>query len=158
MNRHVLILGCSSRKHAVSGHGTMKAGLLYDGVMYRVIKAWQRRHPLCRDFQALILSAKYGLITWETLIGSYDQRMTRARAEQLLPQLEQRLPMMTEVTPENVYVELGNEYLLALPDLAILWPNATITYGHGRIGGRMQRLKKWLESVSESHRLESQCP
>ena len=158
MNKHVLILGCSSRKHAVSDYGTMKAGLLYDGVMYRVFKAWQRRHPLCEDFRALILSAKYGLITWDTPIASYDQRMTRAKAQLLLPELERILPMTLEVSPRNVYVELGKEYLLALPDLAILWPSARITYGHGRIGERMQKLKKWLESISESHRLESQCP
>ena len=53
----------------------------------------------------------------------------------MLPELEQKLTMMPDVTPENVYVELGKEYLLALPDLAILWPNSIITYGHGRIGG-----------------------
>lgn len=158
MNKDILILGCSNRKLPLVDGETMKAGSLYDGVMYRVFKAWSRRHPVPWDFHVFIVSAKYGLITWDTPIASYDQRMIKARAQQLRPQVERTLQLMPRMPPESVYVELGKEYLRALPDLSEQWPNTRVIYGYGRIGERMQRLKIWLESITESHRLELLCP
>ncbi len=151
MSNIVLILSCSSRKHPIDRGVTVPAGCLYDGAMFRVVKAWLRRQNGQPDLRTLILSAKYGLISWETPVATYDQRMTIAMAQQLAPQVDRALSSLVDQPPERTYVELGSDYLTALADLTERWPNANVTYGYGRIGQRMQRLKHWLECASAQY-------
>ena len=143
----ILIIGCSKRKLATSKGEHLKAGTLYDGAAFRVYKAWQRRHPSQPVLSVLILSAKHGLIDWETRLGNYDVEMTVELAESFRPQVEGRL-LDIFPRPTNAYVEMGRNYLRALPDLGQLWPTATVSYGAGRIGERMHELRRWLELMS----------
>ncbi len=144
---NLLILGCSQRKLAVQPGNTIEAGSLYDGVAFRVLKAWQRCHPNFPTLTVLILSAKYGLVSYNTLLAHYNLKMTDRIAECLLPQVRNRLESIL-TPPNDVYVDLGQIYLQALPDLNELWPGANVSFGKGRIGERLRDLRKWLDLIS----------
>jgi hypothetical protein len=141
----MLIASCSMRKRALAAGLRMVAGELYDGVAFRTIRAWKSRHPSA-PLTVFILSAKYGLVCWNTLLETYDLRMTKERATQLKPQVESMLTSLPIADVENLYMELGRDYLVALPDMRRLCPHARITVGQGKIGQRMRGLRAWLES------------
>lgn len=149
----MLIVGCSKRKTATHESETLEAGSLYDGAAFRVFKAWQRRHPIWQPFPVLILSAKHGLVSWNTPLASYDLEMTPEIAESLRSEVRGKLES-TFPRPADVYVEMGQTYLRALPSLEKIWPNASVSFGVGRIGERMRDLRAWLELMS--FRLEEQ--
>jgi DNA repair protein RadC len=146
MIRQMLIVGCSKRKRAPAAGLRVVAGELYDGTAFRIIKAWKSRHPSA-SLTVLILSAKYGLVCWNTPLETYDLRMTKDLATQLRPQVERVLTSLPMANVESVYVELGSDYLGALPDMRRLCPHARIIVGHGKIGQRMRDLRAWLESL-----------
>lgn len=149
MMHHLLILSCSARKLHLPKGETVAAGSLYQGIAYQVFKAWQRRHAgHLPSVSIFIISAKYGLINWNTEIETYDQRMDVTAARRHLPEITRFFDSWADPTPDAVYVELGKTYLPALPDMASIWPDAKITYGFGRIGERMHRLKNWLEEIA----------
>ena len=143
----MLIMGCSKRKTATHGLETLEAGSLYDGAAFRVFKAWQRRHPNLQLSPVLILSAKYGMVNWNTPLASYDLEMTPEIADSFRSEVQDKLES-TFPHPKDVYVEMGRIYLRALPSLEEMWPNASVSFGVGRIGERMRSLRAWLELMS----------
>jgi hypothetical protein len=67
----------------------------------------------------LILSAKHGLLAASTPIPSYDQRITRGRANELQSQVLQVLQICArQHTYREVYVDLGRDYQAAVEGLA----------------------------------------
>src|SRR5438874_2572283 len=78
---HLLILGCSDRKRAAKSK--LPALDLYDGVNFRVLRAFLNQQGWPPGLCIKILSAKYGLIDATALIETYDQRLDEASAGQL---------------------------------------------------------------------------
>jgi hypothetical protein len=148
MTRQVLIISCSKRKRTPATGFRAVAGELYDGVAFRMIRAWKSRHSSAA-LTVLILSAKYGLVCWNTLLETYDLKMTKELTTQLKPQVESILTSLPMADVENLYMELGRDYLVALPDMRRLCPYARITVGQGKIGQRMHGLRAWLESLGD---------
>ena len=145
----LLIVGCSKRKRPLRLGEKVPAGKLYDGVVFRTVRAWKRRNP-AHALPVLILSAEYGLIGWDTAIQSYERRMTEAIAKVLLPQVRDKLVSRPLAEVTELYIELGKDYLRALPEVGRLCPRARVVYGHGRIGLRLHDLRDWLEDASPS--------
>jgi len=139
----LLILACSGRKRPVPG----PALELYDGVLWRVLRRAQREGAA--PVRVLALSAKYGLVPAEQVLEPYELRMTSTRALELAPTVRQRLASYGPVT--EVYVEVGHDYLPALPPaagLALLLHASTVRYGQGPIGVRGHLLKAWLTAAT----------
>lgn len=136
----ILLVGCSATKRAAER--PLPAIQLYDGVNFRVLRAFLNRYGWPPGLLVKILSAKYGVIDATTLIEPYDQRMTRARAMELRPAVTAELRALP--APAQVFVNLGSEYRLALPDLKQLWPTARRQTAAGGIGRKMQAMKRWL--------------
>ncbi len=65
----VLLISCSNKKR--HRNGCIKAKYLYTGGLLRLALRFAYRH----GFRAYILSAKYGIISPETLIQYYDQKL-----------------------------------------------------------------------------------
>src|SRR5205085_11683483 len=73
---HLLILGCSERKRRAKGK--FPAIDLYDGVNFRVLRAFLNARGWPPGLCIKILSAKYGLIDATALIEPYAQRLDEA--------------------------------------------------------------------------------
>jgi hypothetical protein len=151
MDDNLLIISCSKRKRRVNHGLKVPAGELYDGPVYRVIRNLKRKQPYV-NLNILIVSAKYGLVQWDEPIELYDLRMSSSIAEQLKPQILNKLQLMPLTGKMNVYIEVGKDYRAALPDLSCLWPQAHITYGQGKIGYRLHDLLSWLEKAGNEKR------
>jgi hypothetical protein len=136
---HLLILGCSDRKRAVKGK--LPALDLYDGVNFRVLRAFLNEHGWPPGLCIKILSAKYGLIEATALIETYDQRLDLAAARQMNRVTLKKLARFG--TPSSVFVNLGHDYLPAVDGIDRLF-QGKVAYADGGIGLKMARMKHWL--------------
>ena len=68
-DKYLLILSCSNKKDGADG--TMRAFDRYTGGNFDVLKKAKREGYFPPNLDILILSAKYGLITPDTLIEYY---------------------------------------------------------------------------------------
>lgn len=141
----LLILSCSQRKRGDSTSGKQPAIELYDGPLFRVLRKAKREQYCPDNLRVLILSAKFGLIKAHDLIPHYDQRMTAARALELLPDVTTALQQDLALPTDKVLISLGQSYLPALP--TELLPPST-QYLSGGIGQRSAQLKAWLKTNS----------
>lgn len=82
-NRQLVVLGCSATK--VDAAGVLPAINLYDGPVYRVLRAFLREYRWPDPLSVAVLSAKYGLIGGLAHIATYNRRMTAHRAKVLNP-------------------------------------------------------------------------
>jgi hypothetical protein len=139
---HLLILGCSQRKRAVTGkHPALD---LYDGVNFRVLRTFLNEHGWPPGLCIKVLSAKHGLIDATALIETYDQRLDEASARQLNRATFKQLARFGKFA--SVFVNLGSEYLPAIHGIDWLFPGKVV-YAQGGIGIKMAEMKKWLLGV-----------
>ncbi len=136
---HLLILGCSDRKRAAKGK--LPALDLYDGVNFRVLRAFLNERGWPPGLCIKILSAKYGLIDATALIETYDQRLDEASARQLNRATLKDLARFGN--PSSVFVNLGTDYLPAIDGIDRLF-HGKVVYAEGGIGLKMAQMKDWL--------------
>lgn len=143
--RRLLILACSATKrHDV---GLLPAVERYDGPSFRTLRRFLADDPARRDaLDLLILSAQLGLITGDTRILDYDQRMDAGRAAVLRPQVTTVLVRhLRQQTYDATFVSLGADYAPALTitdDLRLRL--GALTVASGGIGTRLGQLRRWL--------------
>jgi len=103
--RPLLMLACSGMKLAAPA----PALELYRGVMYQTYRANVRAGA---EPHIVILSALHGFLNPETIIAPYDQRMTGARADEMLAHLVSRYMVGASWPRElgNVFLAGGAEY------------------------------------------------
>jgi hypothetical protein len=94
------------------------------------------------------------LITADTLISDYNQRMTRERAAELRQPAHSALAHI--VTQRGFYsatlIHLGQDYLPALTLEQIQTvPFGTVTLTVGGIGTRLGQLKTWLNCAIQKY-------
>lgn len=75
--KNCLILPCSNKK----GAGTQTAYELYQGALNSIIKSFDKENVFAR-FDVFFLSAKFGLISANDLISTYDIKMSKFAKEQ----------------------------------------------------------------------------
>lgn len=151
---YLLLLACSQRKRTDAA--LLPALERYDGGNYRLLRKAQRENRFPMNLDVLILSAKYGLITSSTSIPDYNQRMNHDQAIALKAQIMQKLQeVATQKRYNEIYVELGQEYLAAIDDLDQVFCQTTIIYAHGRIGERLAKLKQWLTQLQSKEACSS---
>ncbi len=136
---HLLILGCSDRKRAAKGK--LPALDLYDGVNFRVLRAFLNERGWPPGLCIKILSAKYGLLDATDLIETYDRLLDQASAQQLNGATLKNLARFGK--PSSVFVNLGIDYMPAVHGIDRLFPGK-VGYAEGGIGLKMARMKNWL--------------
>lgn len=139
---HLLLLGCSDRKRAATIK--LPALELYDGVNFRVLRAFLRERGWPPGLCIKILSAKYGLIDATTLIEAYDQRLDVASARQLNRKVLKSLLRFGR--PASAFINLGKDYLPAIDGINRSIGNR-IVYAEGGIGRKMAHMKRWLNAL-----------
>jgi hypothetical protein len=137
------VLGCSDRKRTVKGK--LPALELYDGVNFRVLRAFLRECGWPPGLTIKILSAKYGIIDATTLIENYDQRVDRATARKMNRSVLKILARIDK--PASVFINLGKDYLPAIEGIDGLFGRKRIVHAVGGIGQKMAHMKRWLHRV-----------
>ena len=141
--RLLLIVSCLQRKRR--DPGLLPAIERYDGGHFRVLRKARREGYGPATMDVLILSAEHGLLAASTPILSYDQRITRNRAN--APQ-SHVLRVLQIYARQNiyheVYVDLGHNYQAAVEGLAQAFNGSLVVYAKGRIGQRLAQLQSWL--------------
>jgi hypothetical protein len=140
---HLLLLGCSDRKRAVKGK--LPALDLYDGVNFRVLRAFLHERGWPPGLCIKIISAKYGLIDATTFIETYDQRLDEAIARHKTRQVLKALARFGK--PSSVFVNLGKDYLPAIEGIDRLFQKDRIVHAEGGIGLKMAQMKRWLNAL-----------
>jgi hypothetical protein len=92
------------------------------------------------DLDVAILSARYGLISWDRPIPDYNERMTAQRAEAHRAQVAQALERLLARQPSAICVCAGVVYWQALPEAGLGGAART----RGGIGVQVGQLRRWL--------------
>ncbi|RAS16050.1 DUF6884 domain-containing protein [Paraburkholderia bryophila] len=146
MKKHLVIMACSATKAAVPA----PAIDLYRGVMYSTLRA---NAPGTRPV-VLILSAKHGFLSADQIIEPYEQRMTEARADDMIGDLP---AYDTIAWPSDVCAVLlagGKPYKRVMraaierrTRLGLIVPDAPITETAGTIGYQRAQLGAYLRAM-----------
>jgi cytoplasmic iron level regulating protein YaaA (DUF328/UPF0246 family) len=146
--RYLLIVACSQRKRR--DPALLPAIERYDGVNFRVLRKAKRERYWPDNVDVLILSAKYGFVQPDTLIGHYDLRMTRQRALALQHDASTYLDAyLAQTEYREVFINMGRTYLVALAQSGQMRHQAhKIRYATGGIGAKMADMKGWLRGLS----------
>lgn len=131
---HLLLLGCSDRKRAFKGK--LPALDLYDGVNFRVLRAFLHERGWPPGLCIKILSAKYGLIDSTDLIETYDQRLDVATARKINRKVLKSLTRFGR--PSYIFVNLGKDYLPAIDGIDRIFQKERIVRADGGIGVKMR--------------------
>lgn len=143
MGRSLLIVACSQRKRP--DPELLPAIERYDGGSFRVLRKAKREGYLTDSVDILILSAKYGLINALDPIDNYDQQMDSKRASELNKEVISGINHLLNINfYEEIYVDLGKDYLAAIDGLSIDEEAVKVQFAVGRIGERLRALKQWL--------------
>ena len=125
----LLILSCSDRKKA----DRAKAIDLYDGPAFRVIRKYLKTKD---GVDVKILSAKYGLISQDEIIDTYNQKMTPESAATYRKKYLRESKILQN-SYDDIFFFGGKVYRSVLR-------NNNFKYGEGRIGEKLSQLKAWL--------------
>ncbi len=144
MKKDLIIISCSNRKKEFLGK--VKAWDLYDGIFYRMLK---KNNIDFNKFDIFIISAKYGLITPDTAIEYYDQKMTKDRASSLEAIVSSELLRLLSKEPvyNNIYLCLGKLYMKVI---RFALPYFEYKEIKGGIGVKLGKLKKIITEESEA--------
>ena len=127
----LLILSCSDAKRV----GLGKAIDIYDGPVYRVVRKYLAQND---SLDVKIISAKYGIISKDTPIESYDEKLTYEKALRYRSQYSREIRTLLS-TYKDVIIFGGSIYQSVIR-------NADVKRTKGRIGEQLSQLKEWLYS------------
>lgn len=114
MKKSLLIISCSKSK--VKTRGVLPAHERYSkGNAYTSIDKAKKRYFPTGYLDILIISAKYGLLEWDTEIEYYCHKMKKKRAEELRPKVQTDLQSFLEGTNyDKLYICMGEKYRMTL--------------------------------------------
>lgn len=139
----LLILSCSQKKKETSN--LLPALNRYDGPAFQITRKYLNADPKA-NLSVYVLSAEYGLISSDTLIPSYDRKLTLKRADELKPTIEKEIISITKsANYHEGLICLGKLYQHAAGDaLTSLQSNRQIKLVDGSIGRQNSILYHWL--------------
>lgn len=141
--RRLLLLSCSQRKRRT--RGLLPAINRYDGPAFRVLRRYLGEPPTVQP-EVIILSAKWGLISGDTLLPHYDQQMTEQRATKLRPLIIKQLHKILEAQSyKEMFIVMSRSYFQVLTDQELSKiASLTIYIPQGRQGQKISALYDWL--------------
>jgi hypothetical protein len=145
--RRLLLVACSATKDPAPG--LLEAHVRYLGPAYRIIHNAARAGYALP--QILILSAEFGLISWDHRIPNYNRKMTPARVDELVPLLLEQWSVLHPqlVDMQALHVHGGEHYRRALGYVPLTALTRTITWASGGIGIQNGQLFAWLRQQPE---------
>lgn len=126
----------------------------YTGGVYKSIKKARREGYWPVETDILIISAKYGLISEDTPIEMYDQKMDKARAIELQKEVSSGLDLLLkERNYDQIFLNLGSIYLQSIAlssEINRLRQAGVVQEATGEIGMRLSQTKNWMKKQHES--------
>lgn len=147
MKNYLLLISCSQRKADTTK--PIYAMYRYDGPTYRTLRKLRREGRFLDTVDVLIISAEYGLIGLRESLRNYDRKMTRERASELRPHIQERLKKIIEVQQySQVFINLGKTYMRTLEGFD--WGLLSTLEATGGIGTKTAQMKAWLERIADN--------
>lgn len=114
INGKVLVLtGCTKSKIGYNAHTRTSADRLYTGRLFKAVKLFAK----LKKFDFKIISAKYGLIDSDEIIGGYEKVLkTREDIHRIKPQVTEKLAQILDKY-DTVLVIAGKNYRQTLEDI-----------------------------------------
>lgn len=140
----LLLMSCSRRK--AKGLERGRAWDIYDGALFQVLKkALRDREGWEAQITILIVSAKHGVLHSDRIITTYDERLSPSSARQRASRFGRQLrTLIASRSFRAVHVNLGRDYLEALPVLDSLFSPAPMSRAYGGIGERNAQTRSWV--------------
>lgn len=146
MQKHLVIMACSATKASTAA----PAIDLYQGVMYSTFRA---NAPATRP-AVVILSAKHGFIEADRVIDPYEQRMTEARADEMLAELPDFDAIEWPAGVRSIFLAGGKAYRRVMRaaierriELGLLDRDVMIEHTAGGIGYQRAKLGAYLRGM-----------
>jgi hypothetical protein len=148
-HKKLLIISCSARKKKLQH--VAPAVEVYDGPFFRVLRK-MKANKKCPLFHIRIISAKYGLITPNTPIGYYDQRITKKNPPEWSKMVLNSLKLLIRKNNySEIFVCVGKDYLSAMGEIEKYVPlGCKLTYAQGKIGQKLRVMKNWVTNMTQS--------
>lgn len=148
MKLRLLILKCSSRKRA--DQQLLPAIERYDGPMWQVLRRYLQEFPgASSDLVVYGLSAEFGLFPATETIPWYERTIDLHRAQELHPQVMERLHMLVSSGYEKMCLGVSQRYLHALQGWEIMIPGSIqVTVTDGTAGVKLGQLRAWLHGTT----------
>jgi hypothetical protein len=148
MQKHLILMACSATKAATPA----PAFELYQGVMYSTFRA---NAPATRP-AVVILSAKHGFIAADQVTAPYEQRMTEARADEMLAELPDFDAIEWPSDVRAILLAGGKTYRRVMRaaierriELGLLSRDVVIEQTAGGIGYQRAQLGAYLRAMGE---------
>lgn len=149
MNNYLLIVSCSQRK--IQSSETLAAIDRYDGPTYRTLRKLRGEGYMPKNLDILIISAKYGLLSCQQPVDTYNEKMSLNRADTLRPEVQSKLKSFIETKPEGydqVFINLGKTYRRTLEGFH--WGLLSTLEASGGIGQKTSQMKTWLDRIYQN--------
>lgn len=149
---NLLIISCSQRK--IESPETLAALDRYDGPTYRSLRKARREGRVPKNLDVVIISAKYGLLTCQQPVDTYNQKMTTQRAAELEFEVQSKLRSFMRAKPggyDEVFINLGSVYRQTLEGFH--WGLTRTLEASGGIGLRTLQMKAWVMRCYQAERI-----
>jgi hypothetical protein len=147
MKKHLVLMACSATKAATPA----PAFDLYRGVMYSTFRA---NAPATRP-AVIILSAKHGFLAADQTIEPYEQRMSKARGDEMLDDLARFDAITWPTDVRTVFLAGGKDYRRVMRaaiarrmSLGSIAADVAITETAGAIGYQRAQLGAYLRTMN----------
>lgn len=145
---YLLIIPCCEDK--ILSDISKPAFNCYDGQFYKLLKYYFRNNSRPQNLMIYIVSGKYGLIPEDFPILPYDLKLTEEMAKEINAETIRRATLIQPI-PDEIFINLGQEYMPAIKGIEEVFPNAKFVYPKkGDIGFRKHYMKNWLDSIFHS--------
>ncbi|MBE9195800.1 hypothetical protein IQ219_10905 [Synechocystis sp. LEGE 06083] len=141
--KSLLLISCS-RKKIVSGNN-MPAIERYDGPAFRLLRRFLAQKE-ASYLDIYILSAKFGIIPYDTPIPNYDEKLTKNKIKEISGQSRS---IFREILNSQQYTKLhisaGKQYLHLIDGYQkYARDNLQVEVATGSIGRKLSHLRYWL--------------
>lgn len=143
---YLIIISCSARK--LDTQKPTPAIDLYTGVFYGVLKKALREHPELKNrITVAIVSAKYGLMSSDTPITTYDLKMTpQIATKQKNANTKRLFEIVKRTKPQVIFSVMGKTYQDSIDFSVIDVPVKCVS---GPLGYLLRDFKVLLQQIAE---------
>lgn len=143
---YLIIISCSARKKDTAK--PVPAIELYTGVFYGVLRKALEEYPeLSGKIEVAIVSAKYGLMTSDTLVTNYDLKMTpQIAARQRSVNTKRLVELTNKAKPQAIFSVMGKTYQDSI-DFSLI--DVPVKRMSGSLGYLLHDFKTLLRRIAE---------
>lgn len=145
---NLLIISCSQSK--IEDRGLIYASQRYTGPYFNIINKAMHEDKFPADTDILILSAKYGIVQWRTIIPYYELMLTEEAIPELKARVEGQLYAFfssRHYTYSEIFINMSKLYRQVIDDFDFEKKANTVVYGTGGIVKQCSQLKNWIHNT-----------